>query len=232
MRKGSVSLKQLCWMLPILFCTLVFAAVPVAANAGQDAQVVAVPNASEAINASDPVVLLKSLTDRLLAELQNSQAKLKADPDYIYTIVDKILLPYIDQEGMARSVLGRNARWANAPDIDRQDFIQTFNRLIVQTYAAALSSYTDQTVKYFPIRGGIQGKKMVKVDSQIIREDGPPVIITYSLIKIGAQWKVYDMSVEGIALLDSFRSQLSQGKTVREVTQQIKSHHENNTASS
>lgn len=237
MKKDNFGLKQLCWILPALFCTPAFAVDSAPTESGQGVEVAA-PHAGETINATDPVKLMKSLTDNLLADLNQNQSKLKADSGYIYQLVDEVLVPHIDTVGMARSVLGHKNQtlWNAATDADREAFTHAFIQMVVRTYAAALSSYTNQTVKYFPIRGGVQGKQKVVVDSQIIRGEGaPPLQINYSLINLKGQWKLYNMSVEGVNLLSSFGSQIqamiNPGVSLSQLTQKIQTHNANTTSS-
>jgi phospholipid transport system substrate-binding protein len=219
---------QLVLVLPFVFAGAALAQTSVS---GTDGIEVAVPDAKAAINVADPVILMTGVTDHLLAALKQDHAKLAQDPNYIYQIVNNILLPHIDTEGMSRSVLGRTA-WAKATADERQAFTKVFLQTVIQTYSAALNAYTDQTVKYYPLRGGIAGRTLIQIDSQILREQGPAVSINYRLVKIGNEWKVYDMSVEGVGLLESFRAQvkaeLSSGLTLTQLTQKLKSHNANN----
>lgn len=175
----------------------------------------------------NPMVMLKNTTDQLLASLKANKAKIKSNPHYIYRIVDKILLPNVNVSVMSMSVLGRNA-WRRATPTQRTDFTKTFTTTVIKTYASALNAYTNETIKFFPIRGGYQGRQVLQVNSQIVRSDGPSVPVSYSMILQGSQWKVYDLNVEGISLLQSFRSQfasqLAQGDSIATIIKNLKQH--------
>ncbi len=175
----------------------------------------------------NPMVMLKQTTDQLLASLKANRARIKSNPHYVYRIVDKVLLPNVNVNVMSMSVLGRNA-WAKASAAERSLFTKTFTTTVIKTYASALNAYTNETIKFYPIRGGYQGRKVLQVNSQILRSDGPAVPVSYSMILQGKQWKVYDLNVEGISLLQSFRSQfasqLAQGDTVAKITRNLKQH--------
>ena len=79
---------------------------------------------------------------------------------------------------------------------------------MIRTYASALTSYEDQTVQFYPIRGGYQGKRTVEVRSEI-QGGNQPIQVTYRLMRVGSVWRLYDLSVEGVSMLESFRSQFS-----------------------
>ena len=169
-----------------------------------------VSSASAEIKSMDPVTFLHGISDQLLMHLKQDRSKIEANPQYVYQIVDEVLVPYVDTDRMSRSVVPRSI-WVAATPAQQQAFVKSFLNLVVRTYASALDAYTDQQIKYLPIRvrGAYQDQSQVQVNSQIVRSDGPPVAVVYRLAKTNGQWKVYDMTVEGISLLQSFRSQFA-----------------------
>lgn len=156
-----------------------------------------------------PIDMLKSVSDQAIAELKSNEANLKMNPAVVYRIINRILLPHADMQDMARVALGRNA-WNQATPAQRSQFTKEFTDLMVNTYSSALAAYTDETIEFYPLRQGYEGKSRVQVDSKIIRREGPPVSVKYRLVLKGDQWKVYDISVEGISILESFRSQFAE----------------------
>jgi phospholipid transport system substrate-binding protein len=153
-----------------------------------------------------PDVLLKRLTQEMITALRQQDKVLKDNPNHIYSIVDKILVPYIDWHTMAQWVIGRNA-WNKATASERDRFSNEFKDLLIRTYASTLRAYNNQTIEYLPIRGGAQGKDKVQVSSRIIESGKEPIRVTYRLVDKGNSWKVYDISIEGISLLKGFQSQ-------------------------
>ena len=105
-------------------------------------------------------------------------------------------------------MLGR-ASWAAASAAEKQEFMQVFTQLVIRTYATPLAEYTNETIKYLPIRGAATGQ-FVRVNSVIMRSSGQNISLTYSLVSKNDQWKIYDLSVEGVSLLQSFHSQFGQ----------------------
>jgi len=189
-----------------------------------------VENARANFNDSDPVNLLQTLADRMIAGLKANQATLKANPSVVYGLAYKVVVPYADLDYMSKRVLPPQI-WNRASANQRSKFESEFTKLLVRTYASALSDYSNQTVQFFPVRGGFRGKSTIMVSSQINRSDGPSVSVTYRLVAFGSTWKLYDLSVEGVSLLESFRSQfadkLSQGN-MDDLIRDLQSHNKAN----
>jgi len=156
----------------------------------------------------NPMDMLQSTSDQIIAQLKVHQSTLKSDPDRVFNIVDRILLPHFDMEYMSRSVIGRSA-WMSASAQDKKAFTPAFTELLTRTYASALASYTNQTVKFFPIRGGYEGQRQVTIHSEVIQPSGPSVPMSYILLLEGNQWKVIDFSVDNVSVVNNFRAQFS-----------------------
>lgn len=156
---------------------------------------------------TSPVPMLESTAQKILVTLKNNQSKLKNDPAIIHAAVRKYLLPIVDTKGMARSVLGRQA-WNKATSAERRQFIHAFTKLVIRTYANPLSEYTNETIQFLPLRS-TPNSRFVRVNSIIKRPNGQNIPISYSLVAKNSNWKIYDLSVEGVSLLQSFRSQFA-----------------------
>lgn len=177
-----------------------------------------------------PVALLQSIADQMIASLKSHKTSLKTNPSLVYSLATRIIVPHADLNAMSKRVLPP-ATWNNATPSQRSQFKNEFTTLLVRTYASALAEYTDQTIRFYPVRGGYQGKSSVRVDSQIVRTDGPSIEVSYRLFLRGSQWMLIDMTVEGVSLLESFRSQfadkLAQGdmnNLIRELSQHNTNH--------
>ena len=158
---------------------------------------------------ASPLVTLEGAANNVLSSLKKNKANLKSNPSYVYSVVNRYIIPHVDVRGMSRSVLGRDV-WRKASKLQRKNFTHYFTRLVVRTYSGSLKDYSGEKVKFFPIRGGFQGKRFVRVKSFIVRPSGNNIPILYSMVKIKGRWKVYDMSVEGVSLLQSYKSQFGQ----------------------
>ena len=158
--------------------------------------------------ASTPLPMLQNTANQILKTLDKNKSELKENPNIIYNAVQKYLLPNVDVTGMSRSVLGRNA-WIKATPSERKAFTRAFTKLVIRTYATPLAQYSNETVKFLPIRGDTNAR-FVRVNSLIVRPNGKDIPLAYSLVSKNGAWKIYDLSVEGVSLLQSFRSQFAQ----------------------
>lgn len=156
---------------------------------------------------TSPLPLLQDISNRLIFELKRNQATIRNKPEIVYNIVTRILIPHVDTLTMARTALGWEA-WQSATPRQRQLFTRQFSTLVIRTYSSALAAYTNEQIRFYPIRGNIDSDH-VQVDSVIIRDDGPPINVRYRLIRQGGTWKLYDFSVDGISMITSFRSQFA-----------------------
>lgn len=152
-----------------------------------------------------PVNLLQSIADNMISQLKKNQATLKNKPQIVYKLAYQYVVPYADLDEMSKRVLPPQI-WNNASQSQRDEFKKQFTLTLVHTYAGALAAYRDQTVKFYPVRG-VAGKT-VNVNSEIINADNS-IHVSYQLIQANNGWRLLDMNVEGIGMLDSFRSQFS-----------------------
>lgn len=173
--------------------------------------------------AEEPVAMLNHVADQMVMVLKKHQASLQSNPTIVHAAVEQYLLPHVDLMGMSRSVLGR-AEWLKASEGEKRNFSHAFKELVIRTYGNSLAKYQGETIVFHPIRGGVQGK-FVRVTSEIQRLSGPPIALNYSLVAKNGQWKVYDLTVEGVSLLQSYHSQFKealQRQTLSELIQQLK----------
>ncbi len=158
--------------------------------------------------ASSPIDVVQTTSDQMLSQLSQHKATLKTDPNVVYNIVNRVLLPHADLTTMSKLVVGRNA-WLGANPADRQAFIQQFTMTLMRTYASALASYSNQTVKVYPIRGGFANQSQVQVNTAVTQPDGPPIPVSYRLANEGGVWKLIDFSVDGVSIVENYRAQFA-----------------------
>lgn len=174
--------------------------------------------------AETPVPMLQDSANKILETLKQNKASLKSNHQLIFQAVERHLLPIVDVNGMSRSVLGRQA-WTKATASERQEFSRAFTQLVIRTYASPLAEYTDETVTFSPVRGSLEGR-FVRVSSQIVRTQAKNIPLTYSLVSKNGSWRIYDLSVEGVSLLQSFRSQFAQALQNSNMKDLIRQMHE------
>lgn len=147
--------------------------------------------------------LVADTTVALLNAFKREEASIRQDPTHAYAIVDEILSPHIDYDRVTRLILGKY--WRQASPEQRQRFRDEFRDLQVRTYAIALLDYTDTDIRYLPTpHSSDTGRTMVR--TQIPRRNGTPISVDYRLYRTDGRWKVYDVLVEGVSLLTSYRA--------------------------
>ena len=154
-----------------------------------------------------PDVLVKQVTEEVLdivrkdKEIQNGSAKKAID------LVDAKVIPHFNFKHMAALAVGKN--WRKASPQQQEQLAAEFKTLLVRTYSNALTSYKNQKVVYKPFRMNA-GDVDVLVRTEVQQPGNKPVQLDYSLEKLDAGWKVYDVSVAGISLVTNYREQFGQ----------------------
>ncbi|MEJ2553270.1 MAG: ABC transporter substrate-binding protein [Gammaproteobacteria bacterium] len=150
-----------------------------------------------------PEDLVRQTAEQMLSKLREDRKVIDAHPERIYELVDQIVLPHFDFERMSSWVLGKY--WRRATPKQRKEFVEQFRTLLVRTYAKSLSSYTDNKITYLPFRGG-PSKTDVKVRTEVDQPGGFPIPIDYDLYLKGDEWKVYDVTIDGVSLVTNYRT--------------------------
>ena len=152
-----------------------------------------------------PDELVKGTTDKVISELSQRREELRKDQDKLYAMVDEIVFPHFDFIRMSKSVIGRRY-WPKASDTERKDFVNQFQTLLVRTYATALFDYTDQEIKYKPLRMK-PDQTTVVIKTEISQDTGTTVPLDYRLKKTGnGSWKVYDITINGSSLVRTYQT--------------------------
>jgi phospholipid transport system substrate-binding protein len=155
-----------------------------------------------------PLAMLKQTSSQMLSSLKQNRPQLKNNPTLVHRIVVQILLPHVDLDNMSRAVVGRNY-WSQATPAQQSAFKKEFTDTVIRTYSTAISSYDEEQIKFYPIRGFGAGQTQTQVRSEILRKNGQVIPISYRLILKNGQWLVYDFSVEGVSLVQSYQSQFA-----------------------
>lgn len=154
-----------------------------------------------------PDLLLKRISDQVIKILVDDGEELKKNPGNVYKIVDEYILPHLDDITMAKLALGKN--WRKANKQQKRAFVDEFRNLLVRTYSRSLLEFKDQRIKYFPLKLADDVKKTT-VKAEVIQPGGPPVPLSYRMRIKNNAWKVYDIKVDGISLVTSYRGTFTQ----------------------
>ena len=155
-----------------------------------------------------PQQVVESAINEVRATIQQNRARIEQDDTFFLQQIEKYIERYMDFSAMSKLVLGKH--WRTASVGQREQFQQQFKRLLVRTYKTSMSEYSDEKIELLPFRASSQPHKRAVVKSAIQRSNGPAVPISYSLrFKESDGWKVYDIGIEGISLITSYRSSFS-----------------------
>lgn len=146
-----------------------------------------------------------------VAEIQDllgkNHAKYVSDKSSYFRMVDEKIVPHFDVPYIARSVLGR--AWKTASDEQRKRFQEAFKSMLIRSYADALLEHYDSVqIDWKPVRMGQDSKEAI-VNTSLVRHGKPPVAIGFSMHRPGDAWKIYDITVENLSLIQNFRGQFS-----------------------
>ena len=150
-----------------------------------------------------PRLVVEEATEQMIVAITDERALIDAQPGRVQELATQILAPHFDFERMSARVLGKN--WQKADAAQRQRFMEEFSSLLVRTYSTALWGYYDQQINYLPVREGANGKTAI-VRTEILPTGGQPIPINYAMYTNGTNWRVYDVSVDGISLVINYRS--------------------------
>ena len=151
-----------------------------------------------------PDVLAKSVTEEVIAAIKTDKDIQAGNSDKVLGLVESMVAPHFNFARMTRLAVGAPWRQATAPQ--QQSLTDEFRTLLVRTYTSAFTQYRDQVITYRPLK--LQpGDTEVVVRSQIKQKGGAdPIDVNYSMEKTDKGWKVYDVMIAGISLVQNYRS--------------------------
>jgi phospholipid transport system substrate-binding protein len=159
--------------------------------------------AAAVIDNSAPLSLIQTSSEALLADLDANRAKYRKDISGLYKVIDTVFLPHVDVNFAAQQVLGQH--WRTATPEQRKRFVDAFYKSLLTTYGDALVDFTGDRMKVLPFQGDATAPR-ASVRTEIKRSNGATVAVNYSLRKDQAGvWKVWDVVIEGISYVKSFR---------------------------
>lgn len=159
-------------------------------------------NAAEALMAPD--ALARSVTDDVLAAIRTDKAIQAGDQKKARELIESRIAPHFNFAGMAQLALGKN--WSAANAEQRKALVAEFRALLVQTYTASLLLYKDQKIEYRPLKLAADDTDVLV--RSLVRQSGggEPVQVDYGMEKTDSGWKVYNVKIGGISLVESYRT--------------------------
>ena len=153
--------------------------------------------------------MIRSTVSGLILELSERRLELESDEAALYTMVDKLVVPHIALGKVSKLILG--SHWKSASEVQRQHFTVGFKDLLIRSYATAMFEYTGQEeLRYRPVnlKGG--GRIAVVPTDLVIPGQAPIPVDYYCLREKSGAWKIYDIQIDGISLILSYRNQYGQ----------------------
>jgi phospholipid transport system substrate-binding protein len=158
--------------------------------------------AQTAIDNSSPQKLVESSARVLLADLDANRAAYRKDISGLYKVIDTKFLPHVDVQFAAQQVLGKH--WRTATPEQKKRFVDAFYKSMLTTYGNALLEFTADDLRIKPFRGDAAAER-ASVDTEIKTSNGTAVAVSYGVRKTAQGWKVWDVVIEGISYVKSFR---------------------------
>lgn len=155
--------------------------------------------------AADPApdVLARTTTQEVLAILKQDKEIQGGNLNRVYQLVEAKILPNFDFNRMTQLAVGKH--WPRATAQQKQSLVTEFRNLLVRTYSASLTAFTNQTVEFKPMTIRPDDDDVV-VHSEIRQPGGQPIPIDYSMYKTAFGWKVYDVAIDGVSLVTNYRA--------------------------
>lgn len=157
---------------------------------------------------ADPDAFLSAVAGNMLEAVKADPQALKGDTQAITALVRQYAMPYVNIDKTTRLAAGRH--WREATDTQKQALASAFTNTLIRTYSGAFTQVSAGTsITLQPFRGDPQADDVV-VRTLVSRANATPVAVDYRLEKTPDGWKVYDLNVEGIWLIQNYRNQFSQ----------------------
>lgn len=157
---------------------------------------------------ASPPEFVQAVADQALEAVKNNTAAQQGDRQAIDALVDEYVLPYVNFEKTTRLATGPH--WRQASEQQRQELIEAFKNTLIRTYSGALSKVDELSeIKVQPFRGNPDAADVV-VRTIVSQRNNPDVAVDYRMEQTPEGWKIYDLNIEGIWLIQNYRNQFAQ----------------------
>jgi phospholipid transport system substrate-binding protein len=154
---------------------------------------------------STPDGLIKTVVSDVMASVKSDPEIQKGSIPRIVDLVEKKIVPYTDMRRTTEMAMGPN--WKKATPEQQIQLVTEFKNLLIRTYSGALSQLRDQTVQFKALRAAPDDQEVVV--KTVVLGRGDPVPLDYRLEKTANGWRVYDMNIMGVWLIEAYRNQFA-----------------------
>ena len=155
-----------------------------------------------AVDTSGPSQLIESSANVILGGIDARRAEFRKDPTGLYELVENTLLPHFDTPYAAQLVLGQH--WRTATPEQRKRFVDAFYKSLLYTYGDAMIDFTADRLKVYPTKVAPEETRAT-VRTEIKRSNGTKVAVNYTMRKVNSEWKAWDVVIDGISYVKSYR---------------------------
>jgi phospholipid transport system substrate-binding protein len=154
-----------------------------------------------------PEQLIQRITDEVMAAIQSDEKLAAGDKGRALQLAEQKVLPHIDFAEATKLAVGK--AWTTATPEQQKKLVDSFRAMLVRIYSNAIETYRGQTMKVQPVATK-PGANEVTVRNQYIKPGQPPVAVDYAMHKTPDGWKIYDITVEGMSLVLTYRAEFEQ----------------------
>lgn len=152
-----------------------------------------------------PDAMVLGVSNRVLDTIKADKALRTGDMNHLQSLVNEQIVPHVDFDRMTRLTVGKP--WRTASAAQRTALMDQFRLLLMRTYAGALKRVSDEKVRLKPSRNaGVQGDDVI-VRTEIVATQGDPIQIDYRVEKLDADWKIFDMNILGVWLVENYKNE-------------------------
>lgn len=165
------------------------------------------PGTSSAADELSPEAQVRQITTDVMDAIKSDKALQAGDRTKALALAEQKILPYVDFREATRLAVGR--AWSTATAEQQNRLVDEFRALLVRTYANAVDVYRGQTMKVQPVRMAPEATE-VTVRNLYLNASGQTIPVDYSMLKTPEGWKVYDVTVDGMSLVITYRGEFGQ----------------------
>jgi phospholipid transport system substrate-binding protein len=158
--------------------------------------------AAAAAAGDGPAEVVQAAAQGMLSALDKDRDAYRKDPAKVADLVNKYLLPHFDTDFSARLVLGQY--WRTATPEQRKRFVEAFYHSLLNNYGSALTNFTADRLKIYPTKVDADAARAT-VRTEVKRDNGDRVSVNYYLRKTPEGWKAWDVVIDGISYVNSYR---------------------------
>ena len=157
------------------------------------------------VKADSPSQLVLANSTRVLATLETRRAEFSNNRNTLRQFVSSEFSTMFDRDYAGRLVLGRHGRGAS--DAEVKLFADALADDLMQRYGSSLLDFNTELKVRMKSETALRNGAIIKVSSEMLRQGGEPIPVDYLMRKVGSQWKVFDVMVEGVSFVQTFRTQ-------------------------